>query len=146
MSLLPSNPSESFRKRNPHIYLNTDAPLKTGKAILESIVSKRIRQSSKPKLNRLESEWLEFLEMNHDCFIHSQSWRVRIANGAWFKVDFCAFVNGRWIAWEVKGPKFGKNVDRGLLALKCAATTYPEVKWVLAWKEKGEWKTQEVLP
>jgi hypothetical protein len=113
----------------------------------DSPPKKRLRQLA-GKLNKLESEWLNCLKrmLPADTRIYAQSWRVRIANGAWFKVDFCAFVDGRWRAWEVKGPKQGKNVDRGILALKCAATTYPEVQWILVWKEKGQWMEQVILP
>jgi hypothetical protein len=111
---------------------------------------KRIRQSPKPLLNKLESEWLTQLKHVpiHGCSgvsIHAQAWRVKLANGAWFKVDFCACVAGKWTAWECKGSKDGKNVDRGMLALKCAAAQFPEVRWILVWKEKGKWMTQQVL-
>jgi len=108
---------------------------------------RRIRQSQKPLLNQLESEWLGMLRCKYppSLNIHAQSWRVKIAGGAWFKVDFCAFIDNRWVAWEVKGNK-GKNIDRGLLALKVAASQYPEIEWNLVWKEDGDWKTQTLIP
>jgi hypothetical protein len=39
-----------------------------------------------------------------------------------------------------------KNVDRGILALKVAASSWPEVQFILIWKEQGVWNFQEVLP
>jgi predicted AlkP superfamily phosphohydrolase/phosphomutase len=147
---LPSNPSASFIARNPHIYggvgktdQSQNAPDSGSK---NRATVKRIKQETVPKLNKLEREWLSQLKWEVDATIHAQAWRVRLANGAWFKVDFCAFYQGQWWAWEVKGPKQGKNVDRGLLALKVAAAQFPEVKWILVWKDDAGWHEQEVLP
>jgi len=107
----------------------------------------RLRQDKKPVLNGLETAFYEHLKrtLPPGTLIHCQAWRVQIARGAWFKVDFCASVAGQWTAWETKGPKTGKNVARGMLALKCAAANFPDVNWVLAWKDNGEWFTQKVL-
>ena len=147
--------SKSFKKLNPQLFggtavasvrWGTSATL--GEATIVGIApKKRIRQDEKPLLNKLESEWLQVLKMRHPTVtIHSQEWRVKIANGAWFKVDHCALLAGGWTAWECKGPSQGKNVARGLLALKCAASSFPEVRWVLVWKDQGKWCEQEVMP
>jgi hypothetical protein len=133
-------PTEQPKAQSPV----SDAP-RPGKGDRASV--KRIRQESGLKLNKLESEWLARLKwlFPADTNIYAQSWRVRLANGVWFKVDFCALLNGVWTAWEVKGPKQGKNVDRGLLALKVAAAQYPEINWNLVWKQDGIWQMQRVL-
>ena len=108
-------------------------------------VGKRIRQGEKPP-NKLEADIKRYLtELHPSAKIYSQSWRVRLANGAWFKVDHCALINGVWTAWECKGPKEGKNVARGLLALKVAAGLYPEIEWFLVWKEAGKICFQRVI-
>lgn len=108
---------------------------------------KRIRQSSKPLLNKLETEFYGRLCMFHGPGrIKVQAWRVKLANGSWFKVDFCGLIDGQWMAWEVKGNK-GKNIDRGKLALKVAAALWPEITWQLVWKDKdGKWQEQIILP
>lgn len=143
MSGLPSNPSKSVAALNPNFFGRIASGLKD----VTEHEAKRIRQDSKPLLNKLETQWLALLKIWYPTVtIHAQEWRVRIGNGAWFKVDFCAFINGTWTAWECKGPKQGKNVDRGMLALKCAASQFPEVRWYLVWKENGHWSEQPVLP
>lgn len=139
---LPNNVSDAVRKRNPLLY----KLFATEAAPVVDSNSKRIRQSEKPLMNKLEAAWLQHLQAIHPALqIHSQEWRVKIANGAWFKVDHCAFLDGRWTAWEVKGPKEGKNVARGMLALKCAARCFPEVEWILVWRLNGLWSQQIVL-
>lgn len=161
MSTLPTNVSSSTRKRNPHLYPSDfkaigsgdfDVLMKKGKTLCKVFAAeakpkeRRLRQSQRPLLNKLETEWLEVLrrKLGPGANIHCQAWRVRLANGAWFKVDMCAVVGTYWTAWECKGPKQMKNVDRGMLALKCAADRFPEVRWVLVWKQNGQWKEQVI--
>ena len=113
-------------------------------------VKKRVRQSSRPLLNRLEQEFYERLVVmdghKKEC-VHPQALRFKISNGAWFKVDFVCFCPDRTVwAHEVKGPRGMKNQDRGMLALKCAASAFPHVRFFLNWKEKGMWNRQEILP
>lgn len=117
---------------------------------------KRIRQSSKPP-TKLETDGLAWLRAKYnDPSIrwHTQAWRVRIANGAWYKVDICAEIPSEddiyetgqcWHAWETKCLK-GKNAARGILALKCAASAFPEVVWHLLTKENGQFQDQIILP
>jgi hypothetical protein len=134
----------AVRALNPSVFQPQGKPL----CEVFAAEGKRIRQRSGPLMNKFETEWFEVLRQSlpKGTKIHAQEWRVKISNGAWFKVDFCAVVNGTWTAWEVKGPKTGKNVDRGLLALKCACSAFPEVSWKLIWKENGSWLEQILLP
>lgn len=105
---------------------------------------KRIRQSSKPLLNQLETEFLVRL---HDVYpslkIRPQAKRYRLANGIWYKPDFTAVTVDGEMAWEVKGPHAFRG---GFENLKVAASSYPEIRWILVWKENGQWQEQEVLP
>jgi hypothetical protein len=118
---------------------------------------KRIRQSSKPLMNKLESQWYEQLKMVFPQEINRirvQAFRVKLASGTWYKPDFFLMrdpgvtVNydfpskDRVIAWEVKGPHAFRG---GKEFLKIAAYQYPEIKFVLVWKENGQWVTQEIL-
>lgn len=152
--------SESFWRLNPHL----TGPTATASVAVWPPVplptevkpkKLRIRQSEKPLLNKLESEWLELLKAHdpatgwkggHSGFafnIRSQAKRYRLGNGIWYKPDFTATVDLRETAWEVKGPHAFRG---GFENLKVAAGLYPEVKWVLCWKDGGQWMTQIVLP
>lgn len=120
----------------------------------KEVVKTRIRQQSKPLLNKLETEFFSYLQANRlmPPAIRPQAKRYKIGNGAWYKPDFTqaadAFDRSDWRehAWEVKGPSKMKGVAKGLLALKAAAHQWPEVRFVLAWKEDGKWFEQEVKP
>jgi len=112
--------------------------------------AKRIRQSSKPLLNKLEADFLRHLQAVYFATpIHSQAKRYRLGNGIWYKPDFTAqFLNTETdrhqeYAWEVKGPHAFRG---GFENLKVAASTWPEVRWILVWKEHGEWRDQIILP
>jgi hypothetical protein len=95
----------------------------------------------------LETKALAWLQSIYpSANFHAQAWRVKLANGAWYKVDLCAFLETHWHGWEVKELR-GKSATRGILALKCAAHQFPEVRWHLIWRKKGQpWQDQEVLP
>lgn len=104
---------------------------------------KRIRQSEKPLLNKLETEFLDwFKNRNKDHAIYTQAFKFRIANGAWYTVDFLSIdPSGQVWAWEVKGRHAWEDA---LLKLRVAATTYREIKWHLCWKDNN-WQIQKVL-
>lgn len=107
--------------------------------------AKRVRQSSKPLLNALETEWLEQLNKIYPekhAQITAQAIRVRLGNGIWFKVDFVVFCNPV-TAYEVKGPHSFRG---GFENLKVAASLYREVQWILVWKANGTWAQQTILP
>lgn len=140
---------ETCRKLNPHLFAKLDPE---AKAVLNGVVipeedkraPKRIRQDGKPLLNKLEAEFKTWWEMASGNTLYSQSIRFRLANGLWYKPDFiqCCAVMG-WTAFEVKGPHSFRG---GFENLKMAATTYRNIKWVLAWKQDGAWQQQAVLP
>lgn len=172
---IKSSESKSFKKLNPHIF--GGGPLLDEKhpyghvnlmnhggeddaehdhiaaLAAKRTVRKRIRQSDK-LMNGLEAEFFERIRYEYPNYPRPkpQAVKLKISNGAFFKPDF--FVTA-WphagghamaTAWEVKGLK-GKNIDRGKLALKCAASAWPEIKFILVWKdEQGNWQEQLVLP
>lgn len=152
-----SNASASFKKRNPTLFtpltpfdpnFETQGPVPPD---AKAKPARRLRQDKPP--NKLEAAWLEVLKYRYPgAVIHAQSMRFKLASGAWYKPDACACVSDsigispRWTAWETKFLK-GKNADRGILALKCAAHQFPEICFVLVWKdEDGQWKEQIVKP
>lgn len=103
---------------------------------------KRIRQSSEPLLNKLETAfWNEYLKLRHP-FARAQSIKFRLGNGISYKPDFVDLSAQKVQAWEVKGPHAFRG---GFENLKVAAGLYYEVRWVLAWKQDGQWQQQEVL-
>lgn len=105
---------------------------------------KRIRQSAKPLLNKLETEWRDYLVRQlPGVTIHEQALRFRLANGLRYTPDLAAFFEGALMCWEVKGPFAHRG---GFENLKMAATVYPDIEWTLCWKANGEWQTQKVLP
>jgi len=137
MKEIPQQVSESVRRRNPHLYgtafggdyIPPDPPK-----------PRRIRQSTKPLMNKLEGEWLAFYGKWFPV-IYPQSIRFKLANGVWYKPDFIALKE--MTCWEIKGPHAFRG---GFENLKVAAHQYTEFKWVLCWKADGGWKEQVVLP
>lgn len=151
--------SESTRRRNPHLYgqhpvtaeKQCQDPASSQKTPLQGGArpAKRLRQSAKPLLNKLEAEFLRYLTAllsaggKEGPRILSQAKRFKLANGIWYKPDFTAIVKGVEVAWEVKGPHVFRG---GFENLKVAASAYPEVTWLLVWKDGGEWREQHVVP
>lgn len=109
----------------------------------------RIHQDNKPLLNALETEWMHWLQGAFPgAVIYKQALRWKLGNGIWYKPDFAALVSDipteplRMTCWEVKGPHAYRG---GLENLKVAAGLYPEVCWILAWKDDvGLWQVQKV--
>lgn len=109
--------------------------------------ARRIRQDTKPLLNKLETEFRSmWLNEHAGCHLLEQSIRFRLGNGIWYKPDFVWFPPMSYIrphAYEVKGPHAFRG---GFENLKVAAGMYTEVQFILCWKEDGVWKEQRVLP
>ena len=141
---------ESFRKLNPSLY---GGPQKAGlepRSDSDGVGAthrpqKRIRQSQKPLMNKLEQEWFDHLVSTFPkLWFCPQTTKFKLGNGIWYKPDItCPYFNGIFTCWEVKGPFAHRG---GFENLKVAASKYPEFKWILVWKENGQWKEQTVLP
>jgi hypothetical protein len=102
---------------------------------------RRIRQSA-IKLNKLERDYLDVLNMRHGAEnVFAQAVRVRLGNGLWFKPDF--FIPSESLFIETKGPKSFRG---GFENLKAAASVHKWAKFRLVWRVSGQWKFQEVLP
>lgn len=149
---------ETFRKLNPDLERQlrgvletmpkgwcTVVPTAQGPVVLKQAEPKerRIRQSQKPLLNKLEGRFFSSYLMHLGVRIHAQSKRYMLANGLWYKPDFTAVIAGEETAWEVKGPKAWRG---GFENLKVAASTWPEVRWILVWEIEHEWRFQVVVP
>lgn len=114
-------------------------------------ITKRIRQSQKPLMNKLEQElytrlWLDKTIAN----LRAQAKRYKLANGAWYKPDMTCNVllngHGEETAFEVKGGRKMKGAAKGTLTIKFAAAAWPEVVWYFCTKENGVWIFQRILP
>lgn len=110
---------------------------------------KRIRQSSKPLMNALETRFYAYLCSYYpSCTFHAQSVRFKLGNGIWYKPDVVCFNwnfgdRGTIGCWEVKGPFAHRG---GFENLKVAAHQYPEIRWTLIWEQDGRWQEQPILP
>ena len=73
-----------------------------------------------------------------------QGMRFRLGNGIWYCPDFVRIPldNLPMQAIEVKGPHAFRG---GFENLKVAANLYPEITWVLVWKDNGIWQEQIIL-
>lgn len=148
MSLLPSHPSESTRKLNPHLYGGMSERGIVGGLLLETKEPKRVRQDPKPLLNKLETEAFNMLCLKHgDPCVKPQSIKLKLANGTWYKPDFVVLSGAESgyliVCYEVKGPY---AYPGALEKLKIAAHQYPEIAFVLIWKHGGQFVTQRILP
>ena len=137
--------SESTRKRNPEIY--GKAPCLGGET--RPTAKRRLRQSSKPLLNRLETEYLNHLQSRWTNKFYPQAMTFRLASGLKYTADFFAF-DFPWTgeasgptAFEVKGPWFPEH---NRVKIKAFAAAYPEIRVLLVWRENGLWQSQRVNP
>ncbi len=160
-------PGPACRKLNPHLFAaGNSTEQKVPSPELQAIgckrirsqpdvgvdrLSRRIRQDSKPLLNKLEQNYYEEVICNKflgSSPISIQSIRFRLGNGIWYKPDFFLWYTStvlpcKPMGIEVKGPYVFRG---GFENLKVVANQYQWIKWVLVWKENGSWKEQVVLP
>lgn len=119
---------------------------------LRAAGKQRIRQSTKPLLNKLEQEWFDRAKRYefHGSIVIPQSVKFKLANGVWFLPDFFVIIGGfdsqdiTPRAIEIKGPQ--QLQDDAVVKLKVAAKTYPWIRWSLVWKEGESWLEQYIYP
>ena len=137
--------SAAFRKLNPQFtgWVKIGDGPKTRIESVETTPKKRLRQSDKPLLNKLETEFFAYIQReNPGVTIRPQAKRYELARGIWYKPDFTAIIGGFEHCWEVKGPKVFRG---GFENLKVAARVWPDAYWWLCSKDKGAWQFQRVL-
>ena len=106
--------------------------------------SRRLRQDTKPLLNKLEMQFKVHYERLTGHTLIPQAIRFKLANGLWYKPDFILYCPTMGLrAFEIKGPHSFRG---GFENLKMAAHQYHWIKWTLAWKECGVWQEQIILP
>lgn len=146
-----SGANETVRRLNPHLFNPgaQQAAVANQPRIPLPEPSARVRQDSKPLMNKLESDWFEQLKRQPEVqqqTLRAQAKRYKLANGAWYKPDITAYHEGRETAWECKGPKQMKGMARGMLTIKVAAHQWPEVEFRLVWRQAGRWHQQIIKP
>src|SRR5512139_1038441 len=115
------------------------------------ISAKRIRQSDKPLLNKLEAEFYEIIRHRYPNYppVMPQAVKLKLANNCWYCPDFFALLWPRDNApsapraWEIKGKHAW---DDALVKIKVAAAAWPDIRFSLHWKDNGAWQEQEILP
>lgn len=123
------------------------APQSDSVVVADTKTPKRIRQSSKPLLNKLEQRYLGYLSMIYvDHPIISQGLNFRLANGCWYCPDFVVWgdENNCTRAFEVKGNQ--PIQDDSVVKIKVAAKEYHWLRWYLVWWKDDQWQTQLVIP
>ena len=146
MTALPSQPSQATIRRNPHLFGTTSEQIVAGTKLLDKAIktSKRLRQSTKPLMNKLESEFHHRLTCSMpSATLRAQALKFKLGNGIFYKPDFTAFIDRQPMAWEVKGPHSFRG---GFENLKVVASQWPEWRFILVWKDKsGQWQEQVIL-
>ncbi len=131
----PPTGSADFQKLNPHLF---------GEASRNAKPNKIIRQSSKPLMNKLETEFLSQLRQFGWKTILCQAVKLRLGNGVWYTPDFITYGDDQdygLVVWEVKGAHIWED---SIVKIKVAASQYPFAQWRLAHKERGMWEYQIV--
>lgn len=114
------------------------------------VAKARLRQRTKPLLNRLETAFLARLEHHyqHGAKILSQSITLKIGNGVRYTPDFVVVTQRKDFGigievWEVKGKHAWED---SLIKLKVAAALFPWITFNLASGHAGTWRLQQILP
>lgn len=136
-----SNCNEATRRRNPHLFGASEA-VTIAKDIGTVPPKTRLRQSSKPLMNKTEGRFAAHLAAldPHEKW-HAQAVTLLLASGVRYTPDFLSFKLR--LAYEVKG-KWAS--DDSIVKLKVAARVYPELQFVLVWEQDGRWQEQIILP
>ena len=98
-------------------------------------------------MNRLETRYskvLEFRRLEGSVELwRFERFKLRLGRGAWYTVDFWVVLSdGQVECHEVKG--FQR--EAAMVRIKTAADLYPELRFLLVKRERGEWRTREILP
>ena len=96
--------------------------------------------------NKLEAEALALVRsMGGEVRAHAL--RLELANGVQYTPDIIEVIGpagdvpGRLRIWEVKGKQVW---DDAIVKLKVAKRYWPMFSFLLLWKERGEWQSQEI--
>lgn len=110
--------------------------------------ARRVKQRTKPKSNDLELEFgahLRRLHENSSLGIWEQALTFLLANSVRYTPDWVMLCAETGLhCYEVKGKRMW---DDAAVKIKVAASVYPNVHWMIVWKDdNGTWKTQALYP
>lgn len=138
---------EGVRKLNPHLFAKLEPE---AKAVLAAapMSKKRIRQSTKPKLNQTERDALAWLVLQlPQISFEPHALTVELANGCKYSPDIIGKgpLDEPLRVYEVKGKMAW---DDAIVKLKVAARAWPMFRFWLIWRDKrgAPWKWQPVIP
>jgi hypothetical protein len=137
---LPTNPLESFRKRNPQLYSGA----KTTNAASAAPGFSVAPCTDEVKLNKTERARLTFLrEVSGNTCLKSQAVTLKLGDDCRFTPDF-SYINafGRMIFEDVKG--FQR--DDALVKIKTAARMFSWATFLIVKKDKAGWQVTEIKP
>lgn len=150
---IPTQVSESFRRRNPHLY-GIGKPNPTPADIAANVVFEKpttaevIEHGNEwidavADLNKTEREFHGILIRRHNTVL-PHGLKLKLAGKTFYTPDFICFDHGLGVTiYEVKG---GHIWDDAIVKLKCAANKFTAFRFILAQKKKGEWKESIVKP
>jgi hypothetical protein len=113
---------------------------------------KRLRQSSKPILNKLEERFYARIKLLRPLDeVVCQGIRLELARGIWYRpdlfipdaLDHLGTGKRLSLAYEVKGPHAFRG---GFENLKVAARVHRWIQFRLVWEADGGWQEQIILP
>ena len=101
-------------------------------------------QNAEEKINNTEREWLGILRRRDFVKVAIHDHTLRIGDTCRYTPDFRTIDSeGTTTFFEVKG---GFIRDVALVKLKIVARMFPEYKFVMAQKKKGEWTETHIKP
>lgn len=148
---LPSSPSASIRRLNPHLF--GGVPTASTPMAVKAICGKRVKQKSSDGLNLTERAFYQHLQSDqpvaeivhdpHDIRPHGLT--LLLANGCKYTPDFFYSDPKDLRAYEVKGKH---AFDDAIVKLKVAASQNPWLTFYLvSGDSKGSpWKIQKIIP
>ena len=149
MSTLPLNPSESVRRRNPGLFLNSGAPVNTAARLVRKVGEdhpvnlKHVVTTDEDKLNKTEKRFLSYLRAGHCGHIGIQNVTLKLAHDCRLTPDFNYPDTDGIIFIDVKG--FQR--EDALIKMKVAARLFLWAKFAIVKERKGgAWDFKWVKP
>jgi hypothetical protein len=140
MSHLPSNPAESFKRVNPHIY--GEMPEVSPVITSLSTAFAPAASTDVAKLNKTERAYHEYLKLKRYDWLGVQCVTLKLADDTRLTPDFAYITNGMFYLVDVKG--FQR--EDALIKMKVAARMFPWAQFLIVKKTKTGWDEKRVKP
>ena len=140
MSFNPYEGSESYRRRNPHLF-SRPASQAVG-SVPERRTHNKGDCSGWTRLNKTEARWRDVLVSRKYRPVWEQAIRLKLAERLHYTPDFASILCGVLTFWEVKG---AFERDDAIVKLKSAAKLFPDFNFIKAQWKNGKW-TETFIP